>query len=144
MEDFNYSARVRSIFERAAFVNDVGIELQGLGDGWCETSLKILPKHLQQDDVVHAGVMATMADHTAGAAAGTLINEDQIVLTAEFKINLLRPGRGGGGLRCRSKVLKPGRMFTVVESEVFADLDGGEKMVAKALVTLAVVNKDRR
>ncbi|MBI4209487.1 MAG: PaaI family thioesterase [Deltaproteobacteria bacterium] len=143
MEDFGYSERVRGIFERAAFVNDVGIELQGLGEGWCETSLKLLPKHLQQDNVVHAGVVATMADHTAGAAAGTLIQDDQIVLTAEFKINLLRPGRGGK-LRCHSKVLKPGRMFTVVESDVFCNWDGEEKRVAKALVTLAVVSKDRR
>ena len=140
--------QVQDIFKRAAFVEDLGIHGVRLEKGECESSLKVQPKHLQQDNLVHAGVIATLADHTAGAAAGTLVQEGEIVLTAEFKINLLRPGRGGE-LRCCSKVLKPGRMFTVVESEVFSNFKGEEKLIAKALVTLAVVaqkdfTKERR
>jgi len=39
-------------------------------------------------------VQATAADHTAGGAAGTLVRSNEMVLTAEFKINLLRPALG--------------------------------------------------
>ena len=136
----NYKAAVREIFERAAFVNDVGIRLAGCGPGWCESELDVVPRHYQHHDFVHAGVQATIADHTAGAAATTLIQDTELVLSAEFKINLLNTARGEG-LRCRAEVLKAGRMLIVVESEVFAISGERKRLVAKATVTLAVVGK---
>lgn len=136
----NYKAAVQEIFDRAAFVNDVGIRLTGCGPGWCETELAIAPRHYQQHDVVHAGAQATIADHTAGAAATTLIRSTELVLSAEFKINLLNAARGEK-LRCRARVLKAGRMLIVTESEVFAISGANERLVAKATVTLAVVAK---
>ena len=134
----NYLAQVRQIFKQAPFIAELGIELQDLGPGWCQTTLKVLPKHYQQDRFVHAGVQATMADHTAGAATAGLIKPSEIVLTVEFKINLLRPAMGQE-LSCRAKVLRPGRSLHVVESEVFARSGNQEKMTAKAMVTIAVV-----
>ncbi|MGA6993418.1 MAG: PaaI family thioesterase [Candidatus Deferrimicrobiaceae bacterium] len=130
--------KVREIFLRAAFIDDLGIRLNDLGAGWCESALEVLPKHLQQDGYVHAGVQATMADHTAGGAAGTLASEGEIILTVEFKINFLRPALGER-LRCRAAVLRQGRTLNVAESEVYAQCDGNEKLVAKAMVTLALV-----
>ena len=99
--------------------------------------------HLQQDGFVHAGAQATIADHTAGGAAGTLAGPGERVLTVEFQINLLRPAVGER-LRCRAKLLKPGKTILVAESEVFAMRDGEEKMTAKATVTLALVPADWR
>jgi uncharacterized protein (TIGR00369 family) len=133
-----FEEKVRAIVDKAAFVGDVGIVVASLGLGWCESTIDVLPRHLQQNGYVHAGVLATMGDHTAGAAAGTLVGADEGVLTIEFKINLLRPARGPR-VRCRSQVLRQGRMLTVVESEVFGPSQDGEKLVAKATVTLAVV-----
>jgi len=136
----NFRRKVEEIFERAAFIETLGIRLRGVGVGWCETRLDVLPRHLQQDGYIHAGVQATMADHTAGGAAGSLIREDEIVLSVEFKINLLRPAQGEA-MRCKANVLKAGRMLIVVESELFS-LDGAqEKLTAKATVTLAVKSK---
>ena len=130
--------KAREIFRRAAFTESLGIRLKDLGEGWCESVLAIAPGHLQQDGFVHAGVQATMADHTAGGAAGTLAAEGELVLTVEFKINFLRPARGEH-LRCRATVLRRGRTLNVAESEVYVQRDGNEKLVAKAMVTLALV-----
>lgn len=135
----NIRARVEAIFRNSAFVSGLGIRLKDLGPGWCESELAVEERHLQQDGFVHAGVQATIADHTAGGAAGTLAKEGEMVLTVEFKINLLRPAVGKR-LRCRSSVLKPGRTIVVSESEVFAETDGAEKLTAKATVTLALVS----
>ena len=79
-----------------------------------------------------------MADHTAGAAASTVVPAGQAVLTVEFKHHLLRPGVGES-LRCRATVLKPGRMLCVVEAEVFAIHQGQETLITKTLATMAVV-----
>ncbi len=129
---------VMAIFNRAPFIGDLGLSLSDLGPGWCESVLAVAPKHLQQDGYVHAGVQATVADHTAGGAAGTVARPGDLVLSVEFKINLLRPALGDR-LRCRATVLRQGKTITVAESEVFARKDGEEKLVAKATVTLALV-----
>jgi len=139
-ENPNFRENVRWIFESAPFIGDLGLTLADLGPGWCESVLEVGPKHLQQDGYIHAGVQATMADHTGGGAGGTMVKEGETVLTVEFKINLLRPAQGDR-LRCRAKVLKAGRTIIVSESEVFAVKDGTEKMTAKATVTLAVVRR---
>ncbi|HMB89872.1 MAG TPA: PaaI family thioesterase [Rhodothermales bacterium] len=136
-----YREQVSRIFDQAAHVREVGIVLNDLGPGWCETQLAVQPKHLQQTYVVHAGVLATLADHTAGAAASTLLPAEAFVLSVEFKINLLRAARGPK-LWCRAQVLKAGRRIFVVESEVFSTSDADTKLVAKATVTLAVLKRE--
>ncbi len=129
---------LKRIFDAAPFVAHLGIRLVSLGSGTCETELVVEPRHLQQDGYVHAGVQATMADHTAGGAAATLIEPDQMILTAEFKINLLRAAKGER-LTCRSKVLKPGSRLIVVESEVLCENEGTTKLVSKTTASIAVV-----
>ncbi len=130
--------RIHEVFRRAAFVSHLGIALADFGPGWAETTLAVEPRHAQAEGIVHGGVQSTMADHTAGAAATTLIAADQVVLTLEFKVNLLQAARGDR-LRCRSKVLKPGRSYVVALSEVFCGPAGSEKLVAVSTVTMAVV-----
>jgi len=130
----------KAIFAQAPFINDLGIVLDRIEDGCVQTLLKVEPKHLQQDGYVHAGVQATMADHTAGGAGALVIDKDQTVLSIEFKINLLRPAKGPE-LVCRARVLRAGRTIIVAESEVFDRGEEGERLTAKATVTLAVVKK---
>jgi uncharacterized protein (TIGR00369 family) len=134
---------LQRIFDQAPFVADLGLRLEAVGPGECETSLELEPRHLQQDGFVHAGVQAALADHTAGAAAATLVGPSEYVLTVEFKINLLRPARGER-LRCRASVLKPGARIDVVESEIRAEEGGESRLVSKALVTLVVLAREPR
>jgi len=138
----HYREQVRAIFNMAPFIADPGLVHSDLGPGWCESVLEVAPRHLQQDGYVHAGVQAAMANHTAGGAAGTLVRSDEMVLTAEFKNNLPRPALGDR-LRCRATVLKPGKTLIVAESGVYAVRGGKEKLVAKATVTLAPVEKGK-
>ena len=137
-QDPDYRQTVQAIFRQAPFIQHLGIELANMGPGWCDTAMIVRPEHRQQDGFIHAGVQATLADHTAGAAAGSLMASGEIVLTMEFKINLLRPAQGER-LRGRAEVLRAGKTLTVVESSVYTQNQGQEKLVAKAMVTLAVV-----
>jgi len=130
---------IQRIFRAARFISDLGIELESVGDGECVTTLELKDRHLQQDGYVHAGVQATIADHTAGVAAATLLSEHQMVLSVEFKINLLRTAKGER-LICRAEVLRPGRRFAVVESEVSCVDGGEERLVSKMTATIAYVD----
>ena len=129
---------VRSFFASAPFMVDLGIEPTAVSEGRCETEMVLLPRHLQHTGQCHAGVVTSLADHTAGAAAQTLVRGDGVAITAELKISLLRPAQGDK-LVCRGVVIKPGRMLIFAESEVFAITGDRRALVAKLSATLAVV-----
>jgi uncharacterized protein (TIGR00369 family) len=129
---------LRAFFASAPFMIDLGIEPFACDAGRVSTRLVLAPRHRQHTGVVHAGVIGAMADHTMGAAAQTLAAEGQWVLTAEFKVSLLRAARGER-LECEGVVIKPGRQVSFTEAEVFA-IDGEKRtLVAKASATMAVV-----
>jgi len=119
-----------------------GFEVARVAYGQFESNLKVRPDHRQQDGFVHAGVIATMADHTAGYAAYTTVSEDLRILTIEFKINYFRPARGEAVV-CRSSVISNGKKIIVSESEVFSLSEGRERLVSKAMVTLMAVPASR-
>ncbi len=116
----------------------IGFEVDRSEYGIFESRLKIRSDHSQQDGFVHAGVIATMADHTAGYAAYTTVSEAFRILTIEFKINFFKPAVGKHIL-CRSKVVNNGKKIKVSESELFSLNEGQEKLIAKAMVTLIAI-----
>ncbi len=124
------------------FIDYCQFKADKLSWGKFQSSVTLKEHHRQQDDFVHAGVMATMADHTAGYAAFTTVSEAFRILSIEFKINFLQPAFGHG-LLCRAAVLKEGRQIIVAESEVCDLRDTKELLVAKATVTLIPVPKER-
>ena len=127
---------------RSGFVDLCRIQVDVIRRGYLQSSMTVGPEHLQQDGVVHAGAISTMADHSAGYAAFTVLPEDYQLLTVEYKINFFRPVRGETVI-CRSRVLKEGLRILVAESEVFDRIKGEEALAAKATVTLTAVHGDR-
>jgi uncharacterized protein (TIGR00369 family) len=125
---------VESIFYQANFIRDLDIRLDKFAEGICETSLVVQERLLQQHGFTHGGVIATMADHTAGGAARS-VSGDKDVLTVEFKINYLRPAIGDR-LRCTASVLRAGKTVIVAEALVYAVDAGKEVLVAKLTETL--------
>lgn len=109
-----------AVFDRAPFIQLLGYRLADSGEGWVETELDLEPKHLQQHGYVHAGVLTTMADHTSGGAASTVIPDGHSILTAQLSMHMLRPARGTM-LRCRGEVVKPGKRLVVTQASVYCD-----------------------
>jgi len=140
LKDPGALARIRQVFEGVPFLRHVGIRLADLGPGWAESVLEVGPHLGQAEGFVHAGAVATMADHTCGTAAGTLTRADQTVLTVEFKVSLLRPAVGDS-LRCRAEVIRSGSRLVFAEARVWARAGGEEKLVATFTSTLALVEK---
>lgn len=136
-KDPAYRERVAGIMHGARFIRTLGMELVDVGPGWCTSRLAVEPWHWQHDEYVHAGVQGTMADHTGGCAGFSLIDADEMILTVEYKLNLLRPAVSEA-LFCRAEVLRPGRTLMVVESTVYGGPDADARAVSKALLTLAV------
>ena len=133
---------LRAFFASAPFMADLGIEPTGGGEGRIDSTLTLQPRHFQHTGQVHAGVMATMADHSMGAAAQTLAAEGFVVITAELSVRLLRAARGEQ-LTCEARVVKPGRQISFTEADVWC-LQGGQRVhVLRAAATMALVAAQR-
>lgn len=128
--------RVADVFGKAPFISHLQVELKGVGDGWVETEMTVSDHLRQQHGFAHAGVVTTLADHTAGAAASTAIDDGQSVLTADFSIHLLRPA-SGDRLTCRGEIVKAGQTLIVTQADVLAD----GKLCARYTGTMAVVDR---
>ena len=129
---------LREFFVRSPFMVDLGVEPVSVSDGKVSTVMPIAQRHLQHTGQVHAGVMASMADHSMGSAAQTLAPAGHWAITAELKTSQLRPGKGER-LVCEAKVLKGGRSLSFTEAEVYAESQGQRTLVMKASATMALV-----
>lgn len=128
--------RIEDIFTRAPFIGLLGVRLIDVGKGWVETELVITDRLTQQHGFAHAGVVATLADHTAGAAATSAVADSQSVLTADYTIHLLRPAVGER-LKARGEIVRAGRTLIIAEADVWAD----NQHCARYTGTMAVVDR---
>jgi len=112
----------------------VGFEVQRLYEGGAVLSMRVDERHRQIHNVVHGGVIASLAD-TAGAIAAYTVSALGVELvTIELKINYLLP-IADGKVEAEGRVLRAGRNFTVVDCDVRNEQ--GE-LAAKALMTFGV------
>jgi uncharacterized protein (TIGR00369 family) len=124
------------------FTEFIGLKPMSMSAGKFVTRIKMTKNIAQQDGFVHAGLLATISDHTAGYAAYTLVPEDRRILTVEYKINYLKPAQGDF-LECRAQVIKPGRQILVCEAEVYSVRGRSKTLCSKALLTMASVPSER-
>lgn len=114
----------------------LGTELLAFEPGVAELGLALRPEHLQQHGFAHGGVVSYLADNALTFAGGSVLGDS---LTAEFKINYLRPARGAR-LLARAKVAGNGKTQAVCQCEIFAvDETGAEKLCALAQGTIRKV-----
>lgn len=133
--DSDFAARVRASFARQGFMRSLGAELTRVEPGACEIRLPFREDLGQQHGYFHAGALGAIADSAGGYAAYTLMGADDSVLSVEYKMNLLAPGRGDAAV-ARARVVKAGRTLTVCQVEVFVERDGSETLCALLQQTL--------
>jgi uncharacterized protein (TIGR00369 family) len=124
------------------FIKFCGFQPSKIETGLFESTIKIEENHKTQDNFIHAGLIATMSDHTAGYAAYTLVADDVRILTIEFKINFLKPAYGNV-LKCKSEIISQGKQIIVAQSTVFDIRDTDEKMVSKSTITLMILPAEK-
>ncbi len=134
--DPNFERRVRESFARQPLVQFIGARLGGVTPGHVEIRLPSNPDLLQQHGYVHGGVLTSIADAAAGYAALSVSAPGTGVLTTELKVNFLRPA-SGLEVVARARVLKPGRVLSIVQTDVFdIGANGVEVHVLTGLVTM--------
>lgn len=137
-KDPNFERRVRDSFSKQGLMETLDASLTRVSPGAVEIALAPSPAVSQQHGFVHAGAVASIADSAAGYSALSLMPPGAGVLTTEFKINLLAPATGDR-IVARGRVVKAGRTLTLAQTEVLAQQNGQEKLVALLTATLMTI-----
>jgi len=95
-------------------------------------SMEVKPEYLQQEGVVHGGLVTAVADSAAVHALYPGLEEGRTMTSIEFKINFLRPALvGKGPVTAVSTVVKRGRTIGLCDVEV----SQSGVLIAKGLFT---------
>jgi uncharacterized protein (TIGR00369 family) len=139
----DYDERVRASFARQSVMRTIGAELTLVTPGIIEIEMPFSAQLTQQHGFLHAGVISTALDSACGYAAFSLMPENAGVLTIEFKVNMLAPGKGERFL-FRGSVTKPGRTIVVADGQAYAiSADGEAKLIATMTGTMmAIAGRD--
>ena len=135
--DPDWEDRVRRSFEAQAMMSTLGVEIGDMGPGWVELEFDHHEDFTQQHGFKHAGAIATVLDTACGYAGFSLMPPDAAVLTAEYKINLLRPAQSET-YRASAWVIKPGKTLTVCSGVVTA-ADGGQEIAVMTATLVSLV-----
>lgn len=123
----------RSVLASQPFSVLIGAELVAIGDGSAELFIPCKPELCQQHGFIHGGVLSYAADNCITFAGGSVLGAAS--LTAEYKINYVRPAIGTG-LRAQAKVISRGKRQVVCSCEILVEKDGESKLCAIALGTV--------
>jgi uncharacterized protein (TIGR00369 family) len=134
----DFRQRIRQSFQRQAAMETIGAELTRVEHGMIEIELPFDVKLTQQHGFLHAGVISAALDSACGYAAYSVIEPDASILTIEFKVNLMSPGRGERFL-FRGEVTKPGTTIIVADGRGYAIGDGPAKLIASMTGTMMVI-----
>jgi uncharacterized protein (TIGR00369 family) len=134
--------RIVSSFNAQGLMATIGAKLALVTDGEVHIVLPFSTRLSQQHGYVHAGAITSVLDSACGYAALTKAPPELDVVTAEFKINFLRPALGDRFLAIGT-VKNAGRMLTVCTGEVraFSGPESAYKVVALMQATIVNVAK---
>ena len=117
--DPHFAARLHESFGRQKAMALIGAALRNVQPGAVEVVLPYRDDLTQQKGFIHGGILGMIADTACGYAAFSLMPAGGSLVTVEYKMNILKPGRGS--LVAHGSVVRPGRTLTVARAEVYAD-----------------------
>lgn len=138
MTDSDIFAIAQQALAAQPFSRLLNAQLLTFTPGTVEMAVPLTPDLLQQFGFVHGGVLSYAADNALTFAGGSVLGPN--VLTAEYKINYLKPAKGER-LVARAKVLGSGARQAVCACEVWAVTGAEETLCAVAQGTIVATAK---
>ncbi len=137
-ETDDFRERIRQSYGRQPAMETIGATLTRIEQAMVEIELPFDQKLTQQHGLLHGGIISAALDTACTYAAFSVIPPDASLLTIEFKVNLMSPGRGERFL-FRGEITKPGSTIVVADGRAYAIADGPAKLIASMTATMMVV-----
>ena len=130
--------RIAASFNAQGLMHTLGATLHSVADGEVRIDMRFSVGTSQQHGYVHAGAITSIVDSACGYAALTRAPLGSEVVTAEFKINFVRPAIGERFVAV-GKVQTAGKMLSVCTGEVRAFTGETSKVIALMQATIVTV-----
>ena len=129
--DLHKLERARKAFSSVAYAKFLGLQFGEIGDGTVSIHLDVRDELLQNQGVVHGGVVASLIDTASAFAVLTKIELDERVTTTDLTIHYLRPIKSGR-MTATARIVRGGRRLFVLSVDVTNDSDA---LVSTAVTT---------
>lgn len=117
----NIQEFAKQVFLSQSFSRYIGAELVASSEDGVEIALVLQEHHKQQHGFAHGGVVSYLADNAITFAGGIALGGN--ALTAEFKINYVRPAIGARLIAC-AQARNAGKRMAVCQCEIYVTDDG--------------------
>ncbi len=114
----------------------LGMRIEALEDGIGRVSIQVDERLMHPQQIVHGGVIFTLADTAMSMALLSVIPLGTRFSTIEAKINFLAPVRAGE-LLAEASIVQQGRSIAVLEATVYNLYDDARTAVARVLGTFS-------
>ncbi|MCM2291625.1 PaaI family thioesterase [Allorhizobium sp. BGMRC 0089] len=130
--------RITASFARQGVMRLLSAQLTHIAPKLVEIEVPFHENLTQQHGLLHAGVISAALDAACSYAGYTVLDPDSALLTIEFKVNMMSPGRGERFL-FRGDIVKPGSTIIVADGRGYSIGDGPAKLIASMTSTLMVI-----
>ena len=128
-------------FGRVPANRHFGFSLLSLSRGKAEVAMPLKRFFLQEEGIVHGGVLTTLADTAAVYTILPFLDDSETMTSVEFKMNFLRPvSIDDSSVTAKAKLVRRGRRVALAEVDVFQ----ARRLVAKGMFTYLVSESDGR
>ncbi|KAF3999430.1 PaaI family thioesterase [Glaciimonas immobilis] len=135
---YDIQERIAISFKSQGLMATIDAQLVLIAEGEVHIELPFSAHLSQQHGYVHAGAITSILDNACGYAALTKAPPGYEVVTAEFKMNFMRPAIGERFLAI-GKVQNSGKLLTVCTGEVRALSGTIWKVIAMMQATIVNV-----
>jgi len=129
-------AIMKEVVKMSPFTSWSGAEVTACENGFAELKIPFKADLTQHHGFLHGGIIGFLSDNVSAWAAASVVGD---VLTAEYSVKLLAPGKGDYFI-ARGQVVKTTRRLVAVESKVYAVIKTGdgeeEKLIAMGTATI--------
>lgn len=115
----------------------LGIDLKEASSERVVGSLEIKEYHCTIGEIVHGGVIMSLADTMGAICAFLNLPPKSRTNTIESKTNLIRPGKLGETIMARTKLLNKGRTIMLFYTEVY---NSNEQLLAVVIQSQIVIS----
>lgn len=126
-------------FGRVPVNRHFGFSLLSLRRGAAEIAMPLKHLFLQEENVVHGGVLTTLADTAAVYTVYPFLEDGETMSSVEFKVNFLRPVFiDDGSVTAKAALVRRGKRVSLVQVDVLQ----ARRLVVRGLFTYMVYRRE--
>jgi acyl-CoA thioesterase len=124
---------MRKKFDESPCAVYMGMSLVELSKGYARVKLELKKEHLNWENMIHGGIVATVLDQAFGCACNTL---DNIHVAVQMNIHFMKAPAVGETIYAESRVIHAGKRMGTSEMKV---CDSRGKEIARATGTTVCI-----